>query len=145
MWHLLQLIGQFRHLKNQFKIQRSLRRRLGKAEDKRYAKLLEVGIIDKETWPRPPKEKRVQSWEGAKHKEWHIRNMAIYAAMVDHMDQAVGKIVDALKETNKLDDTFIIYFHDNGACAEHLSGNGWNTADNVIEKAGKWAEVYNWR
>jgi arylsulfatase len=61
--------------------------------------------------------------------------MAIYAAMVDHMDQAVGSIVKALKETKQLDNTFIIYFHDNGACREHLSGNGWNTANNVLAKA----------
>ena len=63
--------------------------------------------------------------------------MAIYAAMVDHMDQAVGNIVQALEKTKQLDDTLIIYFHDNGACPEHLGGNGWNTANNILAKAKK--------
>ena len=101
----------------------------------RYAKMLEIGIIDKERWPLPPSEPRVQKWEGIDHKEWRIRNMAIYAAMVDHMDQAVGKIVAALKKTGKLDNTLIVYFHDNGGCSEHLGGNGWNTANNILAKA----------
>ena len=101
----------------------------------RYARMLDMGIIDKERWPLPPPEPRVQDWESIDHKEWRIRNQAIYAAMVDHMDQAVGKIVDALERTGQLDNTFIIYFHDNGACPEHLSGNGWNTANNVLAKA----------
>lgn len=101
----------------------------------RYARMLEIGIIDKERWPLPPSEPKVQQWESIDHKEWRIRNMAIYAAMVDHMDQAAGKIVDALEKTGKLDNTLIVYFHDNGACSEHLSGNGWDTADNILAKA----------
>ncbi len=101
----------------------------------RYAKMLEMGIIDKERWPLPPPERGVNDWETINHKEWRIRNQAVYAAMVDHMDQAVGNIVDALEKTKQLDNTFIIYFHDNGACHEHLSGNGWNTANNILKKA----------
>ncbi len=101
----------------------------------RYARMLEMGIIDRERWPLPPMEARVQPWESVDHKPWRIRNMAIYAAMVDHMDQAVGRIVDALERTGQLDNTLIVYFHDNGACSEHLGGNGWNTATNILAKA----------
>ena len=103
----------------------------------RYKRMLEMGIIDKERWPLPATEWNVKKWKDIDHKEWRIRNMAIYAAMVDHMDQAVGKIVAALKRTGALDNTLIIYFHDNGACPEHLGGNGWNTANNVLAKAKK--------
>jgi len=103
----------------------------------RYARMLKMGIIDEERFPLPPMEDRVKPWDPIDHKEWRIRNMAIYAAMVDHMDQAVGKIVEALKKTKRFENTFIIYFHDNGACPEHLSGNGWNTANNILAKAKK--------
>ena len=102
----------------------------------RYARMLKMGIIDQRIWPLPDREPGVRSWQSAKHKPWHVRNMAIYAAMVDHMDQAVGKIVGSLKRTGQFDNTLIVYFHDNGACAEHLSGNGWNTANNIL----KWAK-----
>lgn len=103
----------------------------------RYARMLKMGIIDKERWPLPDRENRVQRWDGIEHREWHIRNQAIYAAMVDHMDQAVGKIVNSLKRTHQFENTLIIYFHDNGACSEHLGGNGWNTANNILAKAKK--------
>jgi arylsulfatase A-like enzyme len=109
----------------------------GTLRSERYARMLEIGIIDEERWPLPPAEKNVKAWDSVDHKPWRIRNMAIYAAMVDHMDQAVGRVVDALKRTKQLDNTLIIYFHDNGACPEHLGGNGWNTANNILAKAKK--------
>jgi len=103
----------------------------------RYERMLKLGVIDKKRWPLPASEPGVADWEKVDHKPWRIRNMAIYAAMVDHMDQAVGKIVGALERTKQIDNTLIIYFHDNGACHEHLHGNGWNTANNILEKAKK--------
>ena len=102
----------------------------------RYQRMLAMGIIDEASWPLPELEPRVQAWETVDHQAWRIRNMAIYAAMVNHMDQAVGEIVSALKRTGQFENTLILYLHDNGACSEHLSGNGWNTANNVLE----WAE-----
>jgi len=101
----------------------------------RYARMLDMGIIDTQRWPLPEREPRVADWDSVDHKPWRIRNMAIYAAMVDHMDQAVGHLIRALERTDQLDNTLIVYFHDNGACSEHLGGNGWNTANNILAKA----------
>jgi len=98
----------------------------------RYERMIKMGLIDRKRWPLPPPEPRVKPWDPIDHKPWRIRNMAVYAAMIDHLDQAVGRIVDALKRTGKLDDTLIIFTNDNGACPEHLGGNGWGTATNVI-------------
>ena len=106
-----------------------------KLRNERYQRMLKMGIIDKERWPLPTRESWVQDWDTIDHKPWRIRNQAIYAAMVDHMDQAVGNIINALKRTKQFENTLIIYFHDNGACPEHLSGNGWNTANNILAKA----------
>jgi arylsulfatase A-like enzyme len=108
-----------------------------KLRSDRYARMLKMGIIDEQRFPLPPLESRVKPWKTIDHKPWRIRNMAIYAAMVDHMDQAVGKIVQSLRQTEQLDNTLIIYFHDNGACPEHLSGNGFNTANNILAAAKK--------
>ncbi len=44
--------------------------------------------------------------------------MAVYAAMIDRMDQAVGRVTTHLKKTGQLDNTFILFLSDNGACAE---------------------------
>lgn len=46
------------------------------------------------------------------------RRMAIFAAMVDIMDQNIGRVMDTLKKNGELDNTFIIFMSDNGACAE---------------------------
>lgn len=101
----------------------------------RYERMLELGLINEERWPLPDPEPRVENWDLVDHRAWRIRNMAVYAAMIDHMDQAIGRIVKAIRDTGRLDDTLIIFTNDNGACSEHLSGNGWNTATNVIEWA----------
>jgi len=101
----------------------------------RYERMLEMGLIDRERWPLPPPEPCVADWDTIDHKEWRVRNMAVYAAMIDHLDQAVGRIVQTLRETGELDNTLIVFTNDNGACREHLSGNGWGTATNVIELA----------
>jgi arylsulfatase A-like enzyme len=46
------------------------------------------------------------------------RRMAAYAAMVDRMDQVIGRVVARLKETGQFDNTVIFFLSDNGACAE---------------------------
>jgi len=46
------------------------------------------------------------------------RRMAVYAAMVDRMDQVIGRVVTRLKETGQFDNTLIFFLSDNGACAE---------------------------
>ncbi len=44
--------------------------------------------------------------------------MAIFAAMVDRMDQQIGRIVTDLEKRGELDSTLIVFTSDNGACAE---------------------------
>jgi arylsulfatase A-like enzyme len=44
--------------------------------------------------------------------------MAIYAAMVDRMDQNIGRITAELRSRGQLDNTLIVFVSDNGACAE---------------------------
>lgn len=98
----------------------------------RYQRMIGMGLIEKDRWPLPPPEDIVQDWGSMDHKEWHIRNMAVYAAQVDHMDQAIGRIFSALKGIERYQNTVIIFTNDNGACSEHLSGDAWNTANNVM-------------
>lgn len=44
--------------------------------------------------------------------------MAVYAAMVDRMDQGIGRVVATLKAKGELENTLICFLSDNGACAE---------------------------
>ncbi len=82
----------------------------------RWKKEKELGVIDA-SWPIPP---TVGDWEKMPNKEWDARNMEVYAAMVDRMDQNVGHLVEQLKKQNQFDNTLIFYLHDNGGCAEGM-------------------------
>jgi arylsulfatase A-like enzyme len=44
--------------------------------------------------------------------------MAIYAAMIDRMDQNIGRVTADLRAKGELDDTLVMFLSDNGACAE---------------------------
>ena len=46
------------------------------------------------------------------------RRMAIYAAMIDRLDQQIGRLLADLKQANELETTLIVFTSDNGACFE---------------------------
>ncbi len=46
------------------------------------------------------------------------RRMATYAAMIDRMDQNIGRVVEKLRKTGELENTLIFFLSDNGACGE---------------------------
>jgi len=87
----------------------------------RHAKMKKLGIVE-EKWGLSP---QAEKWDNVKNKPWEARNMEVYAAMVDNMDQGIGTIVDELKKQGKLDNTLILFFQDNGGCAEGM-GRGRN-------------------
>ena len=86
----------------------------------RFERVKKMGLVDPK-WQLSP---RHSNWEDVKHKEWDARNMEVYAAMVDSMDQGIGRIVDSLKKTKQLDNTLILYMQDNGGCQEGVGRGG---------------------
>jgi hypothetical protein len=52
--------------------------------------------------------------------DWEQRNMEVFAAMVDSMDQGIGRIVQALEDAGQSSNTLFCYLQDNGGCAEAL-------------------------
>ena len=87
----------------------------------RYRNAIARGVLS-DKWSMSPE---AVNWEKFPHKEWDIRCMEVYAAMVDRMDQGIGRIIDQLKQANALDNTIVVYLQDNGGCAE-----GYGRADN---------------
>ena len=84
----------------------------------RYHKMLQQHVVDADAttlWPLEAK------WgEQGEYWPWDERNMEVYAAMVDSMDQGIGKIIHALETTHALDNTLVCYMQDNGGCAEKM-------------------------
>ena len=85
----------------------------------RYQRQIQLGIIDK-SWPLSPRDSRVTPWSDVPDKEWEANRMATYAAMVEHLDTGVGKIFSALSAKGVATNTLVIFFSDNGGCAEAL-------------------------
>jgi arylsulfatase len=50
--------------------------------------------------------------------------MEVYAAMIDCMDRGIGRIVAALEERGRLENTLILYLQDNGGCQEPIGRTG---------------------
>jgi len=90
----------------------------------RYNKMVKQGIIDPATTPLSPRINKELSWEQNPDKEWDARAMAVHAAMVDRMDQGIGRIIQALRESGKLDNTIIVFLSDNGASPENCMRYG---------------------
>lgn len=87
--------------------------------EERHRRQLELGIVNRR-WQMTARDSRVASWSEATDKEWQQRRMEVYAAMVDNMDQGVGRIMQALRRTGQEQNTLVLFLADNGGCAEEL-------------------------
>lgn len=76
-------------------------------------------------WEISPRDDEVPAWDDIKLQDWEASKMAAYAAMVDSMDQSIGRLVDALKRLGQYENTLILFLSDNGGCAEFMAEDGW--------------------
>lgn len=92
--------------------------------EQRYQKLVKLGLIDPATSPLSPRIDNELKWENNPDKEWDAHAMAVHAAMIDRMDQGIGKMIKALREIGELDNTLILFLSDNGASPEDAARYG---------------------
>lgn len=83
----------------------------------RYERMIKMGIIDSSTYILPENSSE-QKWDECTEKEYESNCMTAHAAMIDRVDQGVGKIIQKLKETGQYDNTIIFVLSDNGASYE---------------------------
>ncbi len=116
----------------------------------RLARMKQLGLVpaDLALPPRsvvPPKSHAKPSpYAGQENPAWTslpedrrrdlARRMAVFAAMVDRMDQAIGRVVADLKAHGQFDNTLILFLSDNGACWEWdpLGFDGSSSPQNVL-------------
>lgn len=90
----------------------------------RYRRMKEMGLIDEE-WGLTKRDPEVPAWTQAENKDWQTRRMEVYAAQIDLMDRGIGRIVDALDQTGQLENTLLLFLHDNGGDQENLEWIEW--------------------
>jgi arylsulfatase len=85
----------------------------------RHKRQLELGVADPK-WPLAPRPADVPAWDSLSDadKARYDAIMAVYAAMIDCVDQSVGRMVAGLRERGMLDNTLIFFLSDNGGNAE---------------------------
>ena len=88
-----------------------------KIRGQRFQRMQELGIIG----PRhklTPRASRAWNKLTDKQKEEEDLKMAVYAAMIDRVDQNLGRLFTKVKELGQWDNTLILFLSDNGACSE---------------------------
>ena len=85
----------------------------------RYQRQIRMGLIDAK-WPLSPREPDTPPWDSLsdQQKDRFDHQMAVYAAMIEAIDKAVGTLVKGLEARGVLDNTLIFFMSDNGANAE---------------------------
>ena len=94
----------------------------------RYRRMCEMEILNPKWALSPGDTLKSGPWKAASEKEWEQRRMEVYAAMIDHMDHGIGKIISTLEKKGELDNTLILFLSDNGGeDLEHRNGEIGNT------------------
>ena len=101
----------------------------------RFARMRRIGLVDGRRWQLTPRslvpvdrDDIANGFPGQPNPAWDsideprrrdlARRMALFAAMVEHVDRGIGTIVAHLKATDDFDNTLIMLLSDNGACYE---------------------------
>lgn len=91
--------------------------------EERFARMKELGLLPADTVLAPRNTEPgndVAPWDALSDTQRRLaaRYMEVFAAMVDNVDQNVGRLVEALEAMGELDDTILVFTSDNGASRE---------------------------
>ena len=112
----------------------------------RFKKQKQLGVLPKKTGLSKA---QYIDWDSLNPEEKadESRTMAVYAAMIDRLDQNIGKLLEKLEKQGKLDNTLILFTSDNGGSSEVVNipgGTGLIGSSTNWKSLGKnWANVSN--
>ena len=99
--------------------------------EERHAKQAKIGLLDSK-WAMSARDPRVPPWQEAEDKEWEMRRMAVYAAMIEHLDRGVGRIMKAVEDAGQMENTLFLFMSDNGGNAEELAARKQPDAHGLV-------------
>lgn len=92
----------------------------------RYQRQVAMGMFQPDHAVLTPRAKLEEPWTGVSNKDWQASRMTAHAAMVDRMDQDIGKIFATLRANGQWDNTVILFLSDNGASPEAIAAGGFD-------------------
>lgn len=83
----------------------------------RHKRQLASGLLPAK-WKLSPRPAHIPAWDSLSKSEqqWEADRMEVFAAMVDLLDQNVGRLVKSLQEKDEFENTLFLFCSDNGAC-----------------------------
>ena len=84
---------------------------------RRHEKQIATGLLPAK-WKLSPRAAHVPAWDSLtpEEKQWEEDRMEVYAAMIDVLDQNIGRLIAHLKAKGLYQNTAIFFCSDNGAC-----------------------------
>ena len=104
----------------------------------RFQKMIDLGLIDS-SYQLSAVPKSIPDWDTLTNQEEWSRRMEVHAAMVDRMDQGIGKVMALLEQNGALDNTLIMFLSDNGASSENITGRKLHDPTIPIGARGSYA------
>lgn len=126
------------------------RKHLGRYEEgwdvmraRRLARQQELNLFGRpmEAAPRPD---HIPAWKDLKPeiRAWEARRMAAYAALIDRVDQELGRLIADLEAKGDLDNTVLLFFSDNGACPYDRRSTGMEAEP--YDGTTSWSDSTGW-
>jgi arylsulfatase len=111
--------------------------------DARIAKQKQLGLIDEQT-PPSPRPQHVPAWDNLspRRRDWESRRMTTLAAMIDRLDQELGRLLADLDKAGELSNTLVWFVSDNGACPYDRRSTGIDSEP--ISAEVNWSDSTGW-
>jgi arylsulfatase len=124
-------------------------------------KALGIATAETEAFPRLP---NIPAWDTLTEDQRRLsaRKMELYAAMIEYMDDQIGRLISHLKRIGEYDNTLIVFMSDNGAAGEDMAElfaklapaatawfgetfdnrpENWGRPSSAVEYGPAWAQV----
>jgi arylsulfatase len=100
--------------------------------EQRYRRQIELGILKPE-WKLSPRPETIPAWDSltSDEQDFEDARMAVFAAMVDRMDQAIGRVLAKVEAMGEAKNTVVLFLSDNGASPYDHGAN--RTAEMALE------------
>jgi arylsulfatase len=113
-----------------------------KLREQRHARQLEMGLLDPR-WKLSDTDSAAYDWATA-NQDWEDHRMAVYAAMVDRMDQNIGRLLQTLRDLGLETNTLVMFLSDNGGCSEEPGGRDTSQTPGIVSTYTAVGPAWGW-